>query len=60
MMKAVMMLPHPWKLRVEAIGETGIGGLDMFDDGSDAYPAQSDEIELGGLFGKEVKVPVKA
>jgi ammonium transporter, Amt family len=60
MMKTIMMLPHPWKLRVEAHGETGTGGLDMFDHGTDAYPVQDDEIELGGLFGKEVKVPVKA
>jgi len=37
MMKALMFIPHPWKLRVEAHGETGPGGLDMFDHGAAAY-----------------------
>ncbi|HVW15021.1 MAG TPA: hypothetical protein VHB54_14395, partial [Mucilaginibacter sp.] len=59
MMKLIMQLPHPWKLRVEAHGETGAGGLDVFDHGTEAYPVD-EEIELGGLFGKEAKVPVKA
>jgi len=32
-------LPHPWKLRVEAEGE--IAGLDIFEHGTEAYPAQA-------------------
>ena len=37
-MFVVNLLPHPWKLRVEEIGETGPGGLDMFEHGTEAYP----------------------
>jgi Amt family ammonium transporter len=44
MMKIIMLLPHPWKLRVEAHGETGPGGLDMFDHGESAY-----DMEDGGV-----------
>ncbi len=37
-MKAINALPHPWKLRVEPEGETGPGGLDVFEHGIEAYP----------------------
>ena len=40
-MKVIRMLPHPWNLRVEPHGETGPGGLDVFEHGIEAYPAQS-------------------
>lgn len=40
MMKFLRMLPHPWNLRVEIEGETGPGGLDVFEHGIEAYPAQ--------------------
>lgn len=40
LMKAVMLLPHPWCLRVEPQGETGPGGLDVFEHGIEAYPSQ--------------------
>lgn len=40
MMKVIRMLPHPWNLRVEEKGETGPGGLDVFEHGIEAYPAQ--------------------
>ena len=40
MMWLIMKLPHPYSLRVEAVGETGPGGLDAFDHGTSAYPAQ--------------------
>jgi Amt family ammonium transporter len=40
MMWLIKQLPHPYNLRVEAKGETGPGGLDMYDHGSSAYPAQ--------------------
>jgi ammonium transporter, Amt family len=40
MMWLIMKLPHPFSLRVEAEGETGPGGLDMYDHGTSAYPAQ--------------------
>jgi Amt family ammonium transporter len=36
----IKKLPYPDNLRVEAHGETGPGGLDMFDHGTTAYPAQ--------------------
>ncbi|MDP4130200.1 MAG: ammonium transporter, partial [Bacteroidota bacterium] len=41
LMWVIKQLPYPWKLRVEPIGETGPGGLDMFEHGTEAYPAQS-------------------
>lgn len=57
MMKVIMMLPHPWKLRVEAHGETGPGGLDMFDHGVAAYDYEDgDDASLSGLFEKDKKV----
>jgi Amt family ammonium transporter len=37
LMWAVMKLPHPWSLRVEAKGELGEGGIDMFEHGTRAY-----------------------
>jgi Amt family ammonium transporter len=40
MMWLIKKLPHPYSLRVEEKGETGPGGLDMYDHGSSAYPAQ--------------------
>jgi Amt family ammonium transporter len=40
MMTILRKLPHPWNLRVEAKGETGPGGLDVFEHGIEAYPAQ--------------------
>jgi len=41
MMAAIGRLPHPWRLRVEKEGETGVGGLDVFEHGIEAYPAQA-------------------
>ncbi len=38
LMWVIQKLPYPWKLRVEAEGE--IAGLDVFEHGSEAYPAQ--------------------
>ena len=58
-MKAIMLIPHPWKLRVEAQGELGPGGLDIFDHGAAAYDLEDGEVSLTGLFEKEAK-PVKA
>jgi len=56
MMKLIMLLPHPWKLRVEAHGETGPGGLDMFDHGASAYDYDDKDVALDGLFEKGSKV----
>ncbi|HWZ36230.1 MAG TPA: hypothetical protein VNW51_08735, partial [Mucilaginibacter sp.] len=56
MMKVINTLPHPWKLRIEAEGELGIGGIDMFDHGTDVYPNTDEDISLSGLFDKGVKV----
>jgi len=40
MMWVIRKLPHPWNLRVEEKGETGPGGLDVFEHGIEAYPPQ--------------------
>jgi Amt family ammonium transporter len=56
MMYIINKLPHPWKLRVEEHGETGVGGLDMFDHGMEAYPPQDDDATLSGLFEKTAPV----
>jgi len=37
LMYAVMKLPYPFKLRVEPEGETGPGGLDVWEHGAEAY-----------------------
>ncbi len=37
LMFAVNKLPYPYKLRVEAEGETGNGGLDVWEHGAEAY-----------------------
>ena len=37
LMWAVSQLPYPFKLRVEAHGETGTGGIDVFEHGAEAY-----------------------
>ncbi len=58
MMWAIMQLPHPWKLRIEEHGETGPGGIDIFDHGIEAYPPQDDDISLTGLFEKNPKITV--
>ncbi|MDB5031428.1 ammonium transporter [Mucilaginibacter sp.] len=57
MMYIINKLPNPWRLRVEEHGELGVGGLDLFDHGIDAYPIQDEDISLSGLFDKGVKVP---
>ena len=40
MMWIIRKFPHPWNLRVEEHGELGVGGLDVFEHGSGAYPEQ--------------------
>jgi Amt family ammonium transporter len=55
MMYIINKLPNPWKLRVEAHGELGVGGLDVFDHGSEVYPAEDEDIDLGQLMGDNVK-----
>jgi Amt family ammonium transporter len=57
MMFIINKLPNPWKLRIEEEGETGAGGIDVFDHGIEVYPAQDDEISLSGLFDKGVTSP---
>lgn len=37
LMYAVSKLPYPYKLRVEAEGETGPGGIDVYEHGAEAY-----------------------
>jgi len=41
LMWVIKQLPYPWKLRVEPEGETGPGGLDLFEHGIEAYPSQA-------------------
>ena len=38
LMWVIKQLPYPWKLRVEEEGE--LAGLDIFEHGTEAYPAQ--------------------
>lgn len=40
LMYAVKKLPHPWSLRVPAEAETGPGGLDVYEHGTEAYHDQ--------------------
>jgi len=37
LMYAVSKLPYPYKLRIEPEGETGPGGIDVFEHGAEAY-----------------------
>ena len=37
LMWVISKFPYPWKLRVEEKGETGPGGLDVFEHGTEAY-----------------------
>jgi Amt family ammonium transporter len=56
MMFIINKLGHPWKLRIEEAAEAGIGGIDMFDHGTDVYPAQDEDVSLSGLFEGGAKV----
>jgi Amt family ammonium transporter len=56
MMFVINKLPNPWRLRVEEHGETGVGGLDVFDHGVEVYPPQDEEVSLSGLFETGAKV----
>ena len=57
MMYVINKLPNPWRLRVEAHGEVGVGGLDVFDHGMEAYPPQEDDdVSLSGLLDSGVQV----
>jgi len=57
MMWVINKLPHPWKLRVEEHGETGPGGLDVFEHGTSAYPDKTSvdlaDIDIAKLSGTE-------
>jgi len=46
LMWVIRQLPHPWNLRVEAKGETGDGGIDVFEHGTEAYPNQPDVVDI--------------
>ncbi len=37
LMFVINKLPYPFKLRVEPHGETGVGGIDVFEHGAEAY-----------------------
>ncbi|PTQ94031.1 ammonium transporter [Mucilaginibacter yixingensis] len=59
MMFVLNKLPDPWRLRVEEHGELMKGGIDAFEHGTSAYPAQDDEeVSLSGLFEPGVKAPL--
>ncbi|MES2277447.1 MAG: ammonium transporter [Bacteroidota bacterium] len=59
MMFIIKKLPHPWSLRVEEHGELMKGGIDVFEHGAEAYPADEDEdVSLSGLFESGVKAPL--
>jgi ammonia channel protein AmtB len=54
MMYLIKALPHPWSLRVEAEGEKM--GLDIFEHGSEAYPAQGELLAEVGRKESSVSV----
>jgi Amt family ammonium transporter len=59
MMFILGKFPYPWKLRVEEHGELMKGGIDVFEHGTSAYPAQDDDdVSLTGLFEPSVKAPL--
>ena len=57
LMWVVKQLPHPWCLRVPEEGETGIGGLDIYEHGMAAYPEQSSVEDLIDELGIPKKQP---
>ena len=42
----IRQLPNPWNLRVEAKGETGTGGIDVFEHGTEAYSDQPAVVDI--------------
>ncbi len=59
LMWVVKKLPHPWSLRVPVEAETGPGGLDVYEHGIEAYPAQAEGdhlMEELGLTKKPVTI----
>ncbi|MFL5748054.1 MAG: ammonium transporter [Niastella sp.] len=46
LMWVIRQLPDPWNLRVEAKGETGSGGIDVFEHGTEAYPHQPAVVDI--------------
>jgi Amt family ammonium transporter len=57
MMFIIGKLPYPWKLRVEEHGETGEGGLDIFEHGAGAYDEDAGLESL--LSDVNVRTPTK-
>jgi Amt family ammonium transporter len=53
MMYIVNQLPNPWKLRIEAHGEVGVGGIDAFDHGIEAYSLYEDDVILNELLAEK-------
>ena len=61
MMYFLNKLPNPWRLRVEARGEAGPGGLDAFDHGIEAYSLYEDDLILNELLAdKGIKTSMPA
>jgi Amt family ammonium transporter len=58
MMFIIRKLPYPWNLRVEEHGELMKGGIDVFEHGAEAYPADDEDVSLSGLFESGVKAPL--
>lgn len=57
MMWAIRRLRYPWNLRVEPEGESGPGGLDVWEHGTSAYPEVP---ETGGLTVGELELQLKS
>ena len=57
MMYAIKQLPHPWNLRVEAEGELGPGGLDVWEHGTEAYPGEEAPIMVPSGLDYEYSKP---
>lgn len=58
LMWVIRQLPAPWNLRVEAKGETGTGGIDVFEHGTEAYSDQPAVADVPEYHPKTKEQPV--
>ena len=58
LMWIIRQLPYPWNLRVEAKGETGTGGIDVFEHGTEAYPNERAAADMPEYHPQPKEQPV--
>jgi len=58
LMWIIRQLPYPWNLRVEAKGETGTGGIDVFEHGTEAYPNERTAADMPEYHPQPKEQPV--